>query len=191
VSGPESDPRQSLDGKGPSRRDFVKLSLAASCGLIAAAWVGSKPQTYRIAVLGADSYGHKILEPLLRKQKTGIVSLSENHEQSDLIVIAASDLSDTRLVNVAMSSASSVLIVTPVCHSIDSLAEIKAARLRKGRFVHIGAEKRLVPELISLCEIVKDQLCESNWMLNAERTEPARHQQRVLSGWAVWIDPLA
>jgi hypothetical protein len=193
VSGPAFDPPSQSFGETSSwsRRDFLQLSFAVSGAIIAASLVGSGPTSYRVAALGKDPYTGTVLDSIRRIQNTEIVNLSDNHQPSDLIVIAASDLSDARLVKVAMNSAASVLIVTPVCRSIDDLAELKAARLRKGRFVRISTQQRLVPELISLPEMITDRLCESNRMPIAQRTEPARHQQRVLSGWAVWIDPVA
>ena len=113
------------------------------------------------------------------------------HTKPDLIVIGAADLSDARLAALAANSTSSVLIVSHVCQPIAALAELAPARLRKGRLVHTGGQKRLVPELISLPEMIRDRLCECDHRSVFGQTEPVRHKMRVFSGWAIWIDPLA
>lgn len=105
--------------------------------------------------------------------------------------MAASDLSDTRLLNVALNSNSSVLIVSPVRHVVEGLGELKHSRLQKGRFVRCDVEKRLVPELIALPEVIQDRFCKMNSLTFSAPTAPGPHRQRVFSGWAVWIDPLA
>jgi hypothetical protein len=115
----------------------------------------------------------------------------ENHTRPDLIVMGASDLSDIRLLDLAANYPSSVLIVSHVCQSIPALAEVTPARLRKGRIAHAGGQRRLLPGLVSLPELIRDRYCESNRLPVSTRTEPARNQQRLFSGWAVWIDPVA
>ena len=189
MSGRAFNSSQSVDRQIWSRRDFVKLSLAATGAIIASPLIGSEPQRYRVAVLGKDSYSRKVADSLLRTPSAEIVRLSENHEQSDLIVLAASDLSDTRLLDVALNSSPSVLIVSPVCHPFEGLRDLAPTRLKKGRFLRAGAQKRLVPELIALPEMIQDRFCKMNVLPLSARRGP--HNQRVFSGWAVWIDPLA
>jgi hypothetical protein len=132
-----------------------------------------------------------VLGSIRRIQSTEIVSLSANHSKPDLIVIGAADLSDARLAALAANSQSSVLIVSHVCQPIAGLPELAPARLRKGRLVNTGGQKRLVPELIPLAEMIQDRLCESQYRPVLAQTESLRHKMRVFSGWAVWIDPLA
>jgi hypothetical protein len=141
--------------------------------------------------LGKDSYSRNVVDSLLRSPSAEIVSLSENHEQADLMVMAASDLSDTRLLDVALNSNSSVLIVSPVRHVVEGLGELKASRLQKGCFVRGDVEKRLVPEMIALPEMIQERFCKMNGLTLSAPTGPGPHRQRVFSGWAVWIDPLA
>ena len=201
MSGRGFNSSRSVDRQTWSRRDFVRLSLAATGAIIASPLIGSEPQRYRVAVLGKDSYSRKVADSLLRSPSAEIVRLSENHEQSDLIVIAASDLSDTRLLDVALNSNSSVLIVSPVRHVVEGLGKLKLSRLQKGRFVRGDVEKRLIPELIALPEVIQDRFCKSaaaslgrdrmNGLTLSAPTAPGPHRQRVFSGWAVWIDPLA
>jgi hypothetical protein len=193
VNEPAFDPSSQRVGEPSrwSRRDFVKLSFAASGAIIAASFVGSKPKSYRVAAVGADPYTGKVLDSIRQIQNVAIVSPSQNHTRPDLIVIGASDLSDTKLADLAANSASSVLIVCHVCQPIPSLAELAPARLRKGRFVHASGPRRLVPELISLSEMVQDRFCAANRLPISAQTEYARNQQRIFSGWALWIDPAA
>jgi hypothetical protein len=132
-----------------------------------------------------------VLDSIRQIQNTEIVTLAEKHVRPDLIVIGVSDLSDAKLADLAANSASSVLIVSHVCQPIPSLAELAPARLRKGRFVHASAQRRLVPELISLSEMVQDRFCAANRLPISAQTEPARNKQRIFSGWALWIDPAA
>jgi hypothetical protein len=153
--------------------------------------IGSEPQRYSVAVLGENSYSHTVVDSLWQSPSAEIVRLSRNHEQSDLIAIAASDLSDARLLDIALNGSSSVLIVTPIRHPIEGLAELKPARLQKGRFVRTGTDKRLIPETIALPEMIQDRFCRINGLPLSAQTGPGPHRQRVFSGWAVWIDPLA
>jgi hypothetical protein len=153
--------------------------------------IGSEPQKYRVAVLGKNSYSHTVVHSLRQSPSAEIVGLSRNHEQADLIVIAASDLSDARLLDVALNSNSSVLIVSPICQAFEGLGDLKPARLQKGRFVRAGTEKRLVPEMIALPEMIQDRFCRINGLPLSAQTGSGPHKQRVFSGWAVWIDPLA
>lgn len=191
MSGPGFNSSRSVDRQTWSRRDFVRLSLAATGAIIASPLIGSEPQRYRVAVLGKDSYSRKVADSLLRSPSAEIVRFSENHEQSDLIVLAASDLSDTRLLDVALNSSSSVLIVSPVCHPFEGLRDLTPTRLKKGRFLRASAEKRLVPELIALPEMIQDRFCKMNVLPLSAQRGSGPHNQRVFSGWAVWIDPLA
>ena len=174
-----------------SRRDFVKLSFAASGAIIAASFVGSKPESYRVAGIGTDPYASKVLDSIRQIQNVEIVSRLENHTPPDLIVIGASDLSDTGLLDLAASHPSSVLIVSHVCQPILVLPEVALARLRKGRIVHTDGQRRLLPSLVSLPELIRDRYGESNRLPVSAQTEPARNTQRIFSGWAVWIDPVA
>ena len=192
MSGLAFDPssRDSTE-KNWSRRDFVKLSFAAGSAIVAASLLGTGPKNYRVAALGTDPCTGTVLGSIRRIQSTEIVSLSEMHTKPDLIVIGAADLSDARLAALAANSTSSVLIVSHVCQPIAALAELAPARLRKGRLVHTGGQKRLVPELISLPEMIRDRLCECDHRSVFGQTEPVRHKMRVFSGWAIWIDPLA
>jgi len=193
VNGPAFDPSSQRFGKASwwSRRDFVKLSFAAGGAIIAASFVGSKPKSYRVAALGTDPCTGKVLNSIRRIQNTEIVSLSDKHTRPDLMVIGAADLAEARVGDIATNSATSVLIVSHVCQAITGLSELAPARLRKGRFVCTAGEKCLVPELISLPEMIQDALCVSNRPAVRVQTKPARQQLRVFSGWAVWIDPLA
>ncbi len=191
MSGRGFNSSRSVDRQTWSRRDFVKLSLAATGAIVAAPLIGAEPQRYRVAVLGKDLYSRKVVDSLLRSPSAEIVSLSENHEQSDLIVIAASDLSDTRLLDVALNSNSSVLIVSPVRQVVEGLRDLTPTRLQKGRFIRPGAEKRLVPELIALPEMIQNRFCKMNGLPPSTQRGSGSHNQRVFSGWAVWIDPLA
>jgi hypothetical protein len=193
VNEPAFDPSSQRVGEASrwSRRDFVKLSFAASGAIVATSFVGSSPKSYRVAAVGADPYAGKVLDSIRRIRNTEIVNLAEKYAQPDLIVIGVSDLSDTRLADLAANSASSVLIVSHVCQPIRSLAELAPARLRKGRFVHASGQRRLVPELISLSEMVQDRFCAANRLPISAQTEPARNKQRIFSGWALWIDPAA
>jgi hypothetical protein len=190
VSGRAFNSSQNVD-RAWSRRDFVKLSLAATGAIMATPLIGSEPQRYRVAVLGENSYSHTVVDSLRQSLSAEIVGLSENHEQSDLIVIAASDLSDARLVDIALNSHSSVLIVSPIRHPVEGLEELKPARLQKGRFVRAGTEKRVIPEMIALPEMIRDRFCRINGLPLSVQTGSGPHQQRVFRGWAVWIDPLA
>jgi hypothetical protein len=194
VNGLAFDPssRNSTD-KNWSRRDFVKLSFAAGSAIVAASLVGvgTEPKNYRVAALGTDPCTGTVLDSIRRIQSTEIVSLSERHTKPDLIVIGAADLSDARLAALAANSKSSVLIVSHVCQPIAALAELAPARLRKGRLVHAGGRKGLVPELIPLAEMIQDRLCESDYRPVLAETTSVRHKMRVFSGWAIWIDPLA
>jgi hypothetical protein len=173
-----------------SRRDFLKLSCVASGAIIAAPLVGSRPKSYHVAGLGTDPYTGTVLDSIRRIQNTEIVNLSEKHTRPDLMVIGAADLAEAWVFDAATKSATSVLIVSHVCQAVDGLSELAPARLRKGRFVHVSGQKRLVPELISLPEMIQDALNASNPPLVSVQTKPARRQLRVFSGWAVWIDPL-
>jgi hypothetical protein len=190
VSGRAFNSSQNVD-RAWSRRDFVKLSLAATGAIMATPLIGSEPQRYRVAVLGENSYSHTVVDSLRQSLSAEIVGLSENHEQSDLIVIAASDLSDARLLDIALNSHSSVLIVSPIRHPVEGLRELKPARLQKGRFVRAGTEKRVIPEMIALPEMIRDRFCRINGLPLSVQTGSGPHQQRVFRGWAVWIDPLA
>lgn len=193
VSGLAFDPPSQSFGETSSwsRRDFLQLSFAVSGAIIAASSVGSRPKSYRVAALGTDPYTGTVLGSIRRIQNTEIVSLSANHSRPDLIVIGAADLSDARLAAIAATSGSSVLIVSHVCQPIVGLPELAPARLRKGRLVHTGGQKRLIPELIPLAEMIQDRLCESDYRRVVAETASFRHKMRVFSGWAVWIDPLA
>ena len=193
MNGPAFDPSSRRFGEASwwSRRDFVKLSFAASSAIIAASFVGSKPKSYRVAALGTDPNTGKVLNSIRRIQNTEIVSLSDKHSRPDLLVIGAADLADARLADMATNSATSVLIVSHVCQAITGLSELAPARLRKGRFVRTAGEKHLAPELISLPEMIQDALRASDCPAVCLQTKPARQQLRVFSGWAVWIDPLA
>jgi hypothetical protein len=191
VSGPAFDSSQRLDRQTWSRRDFVKLSLAATGAIIARPLIGVEPQKYRVAVLGENSYSHTVVDSLRQSPSAEILDLSRNHEKSDLIVIAASDLSEGRLLDIALNSNSSVLIVSPIRHPVEGLGELTPARLQKGRFVDAGAEKRLIPEMIALPEMIQDRFCKMNGLPLSAQTGSWLHKQRVFSGWALWIDPLA
>jgi hypothetical protein len=193
VNGPAFDPASHSFGETSwwSRRDFVKLSFAASGAIIAASLVGTRPKSYRVAALGADPYTDKVLDSIRRTQNTEIVSLSEKHARPDLIVIGAADLADSGMVGAATNARSSVLIVSHVCQPIAGLPEMTPTRLRKGHLIKAGGQKHLVPELISLTEMIQDRFCEANRRSIPRRTEAARPQVRAFSGWAVWIDPLA
>jgi hypothetical protein len=153
--------------------------------------IGSQPQRYRVAVLGKNSYSRTVVDSLLRSPSAEIVRFSDDHEKSDLIVIAASDLSDARLLDIALNSSSSVVIVSHVCHPFEGLGELKPARLQKGRIVGAGAEKRAIPELIPLPEMIEDRFCKMNGLALSPQKGSGTHRQRLFSGWAVWIDPLA
>jgi hypothetical protein len=168
--------------------------------MVAAPLIGSEPQRYRVAVLGSDLYSRKVIDSLLRTRSAEIVSLSDNQEHAELVVIAACDLSDAKLLDIALNSSSSVLIVSPVCHAVEGLAELTPTRLKKGRFVRVGAERRLIPELIALPEMIENRFCKSATSLGHDRmnglalstqTGSSPHKRRIFSGWAVWIDPLA
>ena len=174
-----------------SRRDFVKLSFAASGAIIAASLVGSRPKSYLVAALGGDPYTGKVLDSIRRIQNVEIVNPSDNHTRPDLILIGASDLTDAGMVDVATNCASSVLIVSHVCQPIDGLAELAPARLRKGRVVHAGGRRCLTPELVHLSETIQERFCAANRLPIPGLTDPARNKQRISSGWAVWIDPVA
>jgi len=193
VNEPAFDPSSHRFGEASwwSRRGFVKLSFATSGAIIAASFLVSRTKSYRIALLGTDPYAMKVLTSLRQIQNTEIVTLSRSHVRPDLIVVTVLDLSDSTLMNVAAKSESSVLIVTPVCQTIAGLDEIKSNRLQCGRFVGAGAQRRLVPELISLSETIRNGGYQSTRLPIADRVEPALHPQRVFSGWGVWIDPLA
>jgi hypothetical protein len=187
----DPSPQRFAEASWWSRRDFVKLSFATSGAIIAASFVGSKPKSYRVAGVGTDPYTDNVLDSIRQIQNVEIVSRLENHTRPNLIVMGASDLSDSRLLDLAANYPSSVLIVSHVCQPIPALAEVAPARLRKGRIVHAGAQRRLLPGLVSLPELIRDRYCESNRLPVSARTEPARNKQRVFSGWAVWIDPVA
>jgi hypothetical protein len=193
VNEPAFDPSSQRFGEAISwsRRDFVKLSFATTGAIIAASFVGSKPKSYRVAGIGTDPYTGKVLDSIRQIPNVEILSRLENHTRPDLIVMGASDLSDIRLLDLAANYPSSVLIVSHVCQSIPALAEVTPARLRKGRIAHAGGQRRLLPGLVSLPELIRDRYCESNRLPVSTRTEPARNQQRLFSGWAVWIDPVA
>jgi hypothetical protein len=193
VSGLAFDPSPQRFGEASwwSRRDFAKLSFAASGAIIAASFVGSRPTSYRVAGVGTDPYTGKVLDSIRQIQNVEIVSRLENHTRPNLIVMGASDLSDARLLDLAANYPSSVLIVSHVCQPIAGLAELPLPRLRKGRIVHIGGQRHLVPELIPLSELIQDRFCESNRLPVSAQTEPARNNRRIFSGWGVWIDPMA
>jgi hypothetical protein len=193
VSGPAFDPlsQSSSERSWWSRRDFVKLSFAASGAIIAASFVGSKPTSYRVAAAGRDSYVGKMLDSIRQIKNAEIVSLTDNRARPDLIVIGASDLSDGGLLDLAANYRASVLIVSHVCQPVAGLAEVAPARLRKGRIVHTGGRRHLLPELISLPELIRDRFCESNRLPVSAQTGPTRNKRRMFSGWAVWIDPVA
>jgi|GEM_PF-4271192 hypothetical protein len=158
---------------------------------MAASWVGSRTIRYRVAAFGADPHARRVLDSIRRITNTEIVSLSVNQARPDLIVIGASDLSDATLTDLSVNSGSSVLIVSHVCQPIDTFLELAPARLRKGRFVQIGGERRLMPELVSLSEMIQERFCECTPRPAFAEAEPRRHKVRVFSDWAVWIDSLA
>lgn len=193
VNEPAFDPPLHRFGEASwwSRRDFVKLSFATGGAIIAASFVGSKPKSYRVAGVGTDPYTGKVLDSIRQIQNVEIIGRLENHTRPDLIVVGASDLSDSRLRDLAANYPVNVLIVNHVCQPIPGLAEVAPARLRKGRIVHAGGQRRLLPALVSLPELIRDRYCESSRSPVSPRTEPARNKQRVFSGWAVWIDPVA
>jgi hypothetical protein len=193
VSGLGFDPvsQSSCERSWWSRRDFVKLSFATSAAIIAGSFVGFRPQSYRVAAAGSDPYIGKMLDSIRQLKNAGIVSLSDNRGRPDLIVIGASDLSDARQRELAASCPAGVLIVSHVCQPIAGLAELGPGRLRKGRIVHTGGQRHLLPELISLPELIQDRFCELNRLPISAQTEPARNKRRIFSGWAIWIDPAA
>jgi hypothetical protein len=192
VNGPAFDPSSKRIGEASwwSRRDFLKLSFATSGAIVAASLVGSTPKRYRVAALGRDAYTGKVLDSIRRIKNTEIVSLSAPRIRPDLLVIGTADLAEARVLNDAANNTTSVLIVSHVCQPIAGLPELAPERLRKGRIVHAAGQKRLVPELISLPEMIQDALCVSSGSLLPMKTDPVRQRRRVFSGWAVWIEPL-
>jgi hypothetical protein len=193
VNEPAFDPPSQRFGEASwwSRRDFVKLSFAASGAIIAASFVGSKAKSYRAAGIGTDPYASKVLDSIRQIQNVEIVSRWQNDTPPDLMVIGAPDLADTDLFDLAANYPASVLIVSHICQPIPGLPEVAPVRLRKGRIVHTGSQRRLLPSLVSLSELIRDRYCESNGLPVSAQTEPARNTQRIFSGWAIWIDPVA
>jgi hypothetical protein len=143
-----------------------------------------------MAALGTDPYANQVLDAIRKIGNSEIVSLSDNDEQPDLIVSGLSDLSDPRLSALVANNTSSVLIASQVCQPMDQFLQLAPARLRKGRFVQISGQRRLVPELISLSEIIQERFGESHKWSGIVQTESRPHKVRVFSGWAAWIDPL-
>jgi predicted dehydrogenase len=207
-----------------SRRDFVKRAFAAGVATMALGCLPCQSQTVtcRVALLGADPYGRRVLRSLLHLPNTELVALWHddqrhllmaaerveqiaystprayvdhlellNREHVDLVIVAAPNGEHGTQIAAAMTHASHVLIVQPVCRTINGLGHLTSAQLRRGRFVQVGREIRLVPELVSLSELVQDRLSVTNARPTSSASLQGRARDgRVFSEWAVWVEHL-
>jgi hypothetical protein len=96
VEEPVFDPPAHRTGKASwwSRRDFIKLSFAASSAVVGASLVGSGPKSYRVSAVSSDPDTNKVLDFIRQIQNVEIVGWSENYLRPDLILIGVSDLSN-------------------------------------------------------------------------------------------------
>lgn len=204
-----------------SRREFVKLSFAASLGVMGISRFRFQTQLmpYRIAFLGTDDYGCKVLGSILRipnvqiaalcdadKRRLGMVAASVEQatrhrprlyaddsdlfqcENVNLAIVAAADRPPATNTLSTLCNGSHVLLLHPVCRPFDRLFTSQSMRLHKGRFLPANPTQRILPELISLPDLIQDARCAAYGLPVSSQDFRTR---RLFSEWGVWLAPLS